>query len=171
MKIVWLFFAGLLLLMFAGEDARAQDKKITIILLRHAEKDLSDTENTSDPNLSEAGRARAQRLVKAVGEYKPLQIYASEYQRTRQTAAPLAEKRKIDLKSYDTRKLKELAAEIASSKKSRRIVVVGHNNTTPALANLLLKTDQFKPLGENEYGKIWVIRLKDGKATVTILKY
>ena len=171
MKIVWLFFVGLLFLTFAGGDAFGQDKKLTIILLRHAEKDLSETENTSDPNLSEIGRERAARLVKAIGEYKPLQIYTSEYKRTRQTAAPLAAKRKLEPKSYDTRQLKEFAAEIAATKKSRRIVVVGHNNTTPALANMLLKTNQFRSLGENEYDKIFVITLEKGKATVMVLKY
>lgn len=171
MKVAVSFFIGLVFLAFAGGEVSAQKREITIILLRHAEKDLSDPENQSDPNLSAEGRARAQRLVKAIGEYKPLQIYTSEYKRTQQTAAPLAEKRKLDIKSYDTRKLKELAAEIGSAKKSRRIVVVGHNNTTPALANMLLKTNQFKSLGENEYDKIWVIWLKDGKAKVMILKY
>lgn len=171
MKVAVFFFTGLFLIAFAGGETFAQNKKITIILLRHAEKDLSDEENTADPNLSAEGRGRAERLVKIVEEYKPLQIYASEYKRTQQTAAPLAGERKLAVKSYDTRNLKELAAEIRSIKKSRRIVVIGHNNTTPALANLLLKTNQFRSLGENEYGKIWVIRLENGRATVMILKY
>jgi 2,3-bisphosphoglycerate-dependent phosphoglycerate mutase len=171
MKVAVFIFIGLLFFTLMSREAFAQNKKITIILLRHAEKDLLDAENTADPNLSAEGRARAQRLLKAIGDYKPLQIYVSEYKRTQQTAAPLAEKRKLAVKSYDTRKLKELAEEISSVRKSRRIVVVGHNTTTPALANLLLKTNQFRPLGENEYDKIWVIRLENGGATVMILKY
>lgn len=171
MKVALIFFTGLLFFTFASGSAFAQKREITIILLRHAEKEISETEDTSDPNLSAEGRARAERLVKAIGAYKPLQIYTSEYKRTRQTAAPLAAVRKLAVKNYDTRMLKQLAEEIASLKKSRKVVIVGHNNTTPALANLLLKTNQFRALNENEYDKIWVIRLKNGKANVMILRY
>ena len=48
------------------------------------------------------------------------------------------------------------------SSKTERYVIVGHSNTTPALANLLLKKDVFKQLPDPEYGVFWVIRIKKG---------
>jgi hypothetical protein len=46
------------------------------------------------------------------------------------------------------------------SGKLKRIVVVGHSNTTPALANLLIRQEKYKVLDESEYDKIWIIKIK-----------
>lgn len=170
MKIVVSLFLGLLLFGFTN-DLFAQNRKITIILLRHAEKDLSGNEDNPDPDLSAAGKLRAERLVKTIKKYKPMRLYATDYKRTRQTATPLSEKRKLPIQIYDSKKLDELAAQILSFRKSRRIVVVGHNSTTPALANLLVKQDKYKPLAESEYDKIWIIRIKKGKIKAKVFEY
>ena len=63
---------------------------------------------------------------------------------------------------YDPRNLNQMNDLILSGK-IKRIVVVGHNNTTPVLANLLIKQDKYKNLDESEYDKIWVIRIKRNK--------
>jgi broad specificity phosphatase PhoE len=57
----------------------------TIFVVRHAEK----ADATKDPDLSEAGRARAEALAKALRDAKIAAIYATEFKRTQQTAAPL----------------------------------------------------------------------------------
>jgi 2,3-bisphosphoglycerate-dependent phosphoglycerate mutase len=171
MKIIVSLLVGLFVFALAGGAVQAQKRKITIILLRHAEKDLSDGGASSDPDLSPEGRRRAERLVRVIGKYKPMRLYATEYKRTRETAAPLAKKRNLTVKTYNPRELKALADEITSFKKGRRIVVVGHNTTTPALANLLAKTDQYQALLETEYDKIWIIRLKKGKVSARVIRY
>jgi 2,3-bisphosphoglycerate-dependent phosphoglycerate mutase len=158
MKIILTLLLGLIV--FSGVEAAAQKK--TVILLRHAEKDLSPEQNSSDPDLSAAGKERAERLKSALRKLKPYAIYSSDYKRTRTTAAPLAAKHKIEVQIYDPRKLNDIATLIKDSK-ARRIVVVGHNNTTPALANMLMNSTMFKDLDENEYDKIFVLRFKDGK--------
>jgi phosphohistidine phosphatase SixA len=173
------FFAsivlGLLLLMFASSDVFAQNKKLTIILLRHAEKDLSDggAENP-DPVLSAEGRQRAERLVETIKKYKPRAIYSSNYRRTRTTVTPLADKTvrgyRLPIQLYDHRKLDEFVSRLLASN-ARTIVVAGHNTTTPALANLLVKQNKYKPLDESEYNKIWIIEIKKGKAKDKVIEY
>jgi 2,3-bisphosphoglycerate-dependent phosphoglycerate mutase len=173
------FFAsivlGLLLLMFASSDVFAQNKKMTIILLRHAEKDLSDggAENP-DPVLSAEGRQRAERLVETIKKYKPRAIYSSNYRRTRTTVTPLADKTvrgyRLPIQLYDHRKLDEFVSRLLASN-ARTIVVAGHNTTTPALANLLVKQNKYKPLDESEYNKIWIIEIKKGKAKDKVIEY
>lgn len=162
MKIPVSLFLGALLFLFVCTNVSAQKKKITVILLRHAEKDASPTADKVNPDLSPEGKLRAQRLVQTLKRYKPDAIYSSDFIRTRLTAAPLAEKRKVSVEVYDHRKLDELAALIQNSK-GKRIVVVGHNTTTPALANLLIKQDKYKPMLESEYNKIWVIKIRKYK--------
>ncbi len=161
MKILFFLLFGLCFI-GSGSGVFAQSRKLTIILLRHAEKDLTDR-NKSNPELSAAGKARAEKLIETVGRYKPDLIYSTYYKRTRATVLPLAEtvdaRYRIPIRTYDFDNLEEFAGELLKSN-ARTIVVVGHNNTTPELANLLTKTDKYKDLGENEYDKIWVVEIR-----------
>jgi len=174
MKIFVSLFLGLCLLSFADSDVSAQNKKMTIILLRHAEKDLSGGAENPDPMLSAEGRERAGRLVKTIKKYKPRAIYSSNYKRTQATVTPLAEKTisgyRLPIQFYDHRKLDEFVNRLLSSN-AKTIVVAGHNTTTPALANLLVKQNKYKALDESEYDKIWIIEIKKGKAKDKIIVY
>ena len=66
----------------------------TVFLVRHAER--ADTTPgaarrwPTDPDLSDAGRARAESLAAALKDAKITAIYTTEFKRTQQTAAPLA---------------------------------------------------------------------------------
>jgi broad specificity phosphatase PhoE len=162
MKIIFSFLLGLFLLAFAQGGVYAQHKKLTVILLRHAEKDLSEGADTANPELSEAGKLRAQKLIEVVGKYQPDAIYSTSYIRTRATARPLAQSRRMMIQLYDPRNLGQMNDLILSGK-IKRIVVVGHNNTTPALANLLIGQEKYKALAESEYDKIWIIKIKRNK--------
>lgn len=163
MKIIISLFIGLFLFTFAGSgNLFAQHRNLTVILLRHAEKDILPTADKVDPELSEDGKRRAQKLVKVVRKYKPGAIYSSDFIRTRATATPLAEKRKLTVQIYNHRNLKELA-DLIMSGKIKRLVVVGHNTTTPALVNLLIGEEKYKALAESEYDKIFVLKIKKKK--------
>ena len=164
MKIFISLLLGLFLFAFAGENVFAQQRhqKLTVILLRHAEKDLSEEEESTNPNLSAAGKLRAERLVEVINKYQPDAIFSSNYIRTRATAAPLARKRRRMIQIYDPRNLKQMN-DLIMSGKIKRLVVVGHNNTTPALANLLIGQEKYKALDESEYDKIWIIKIKRNK--------
>lgn len=153
---------GLSLFTFAGESGFAQHKKLTVILVRHAEKDVSENADTVNPDLSAEGKLRAQKLVEIVEKYNPDAIYSTNLLRTRSTARPLASEEGRMISIYDPRNLNQFA-ELLTSGKLKRIVVVGHSNTTPALANLLVKQDKYKSLDESVYNKIWIIKIKRNK--------
>ncbi|HKX82804.1 MAG TPA: phosphoglycerate mutase family protein [Pyrinomonadaceae bacterium] len=154
------------LLVLSTVVVRAQSK--TLILVRHAEK--ADA-TSADPELSEAGRQRAERLMQIVKKYKPGAVYSTDFKRTRDTAAPMAARRKLRVQAYDAKKPNDLIDAIMKST-TKRFLVVGHSNTIPGLANLIGKKDLFKNLDESEYGAIWIVRIKDGKVLKTeILPY
>lgn len=156
---------------FAGICDIAAQKTKTIILIRHAEKDVSETADKNDPVLTTVGSQRAQRLLEKIGRYKPGAIYSTAYKRTQATVEPLANHRKLKIMTYDARKQNELVDEIMKSK-TKRFVVVGHSNTIPGLANLLIKKDIFKNLEDSEHSVIWLIKLQDGKVEkMQILEY
>jgi phosphohistidine phosphatase SixA len=174
MRILVSLFLGLFIFTFAASDLFAQDKEITIILLRHAEKDLSDELENADPELAPEGKRRAERLVGTIGKYKPQAIYSSNFKRTRYTVTPLAERinprYRTMIQIYDHTNLNELVNKMLASG-IRSIVVAGHNSTTPALANLLVKQNKYKQLAENEYDKIWIIKIKKGKVRDEVITY
>ncbi len=171
MKIVIPLLFGLLLIL-TSENIYAQD--ITIILLRHAEKDISASANKADPELTAEGQKRAERLVETVGKYKPQQIFSTIFKRARNTAVPLAENLnpdyRLQIQFYDYAELEELAKRLLKLK-VKSVVVVGHNTTTPELANLLIKQNKYKALDDNEYNKIWIIKIKKNKVEDKVIEY
>lgn len=169
MKITAIIFTFILAFLCAAAPALAQKK--TIILVRHAEKDTSPTADKVDPELTAQGVARAQRLVKTIKKYKPGAVYSTNFKRTQNTAAPAAAWRKVAVEAYDPRKLPEVVARVMTSKYKRHLIV-GHNNTTPALANLFINEEKYKTLPESDYGKIFIIKLKKGQVrSVEVIEY
>jgi 2,3-bisphosphoglycerate-dependent phosphoglycerate mutase len=162
--IALIFFGTILL---APVDAVAQDRTVTIFLVRHAEKDMSDPED-GDPGLSEDGKDRAERLQRVLAPFRPNRILSTDTERTRSTVAPIASKRNLRVELYDPRKLADTAEFLRGLKKNRKVLVVGHSNTTAVLANLLFGSNTFNNLQDSEYDKLFIIRLKKGKIRVEV---
>jgi 2,3-bisphosphoglycerate-dependent phosphoglycerate mutase len=168
MKILVLIALSVSIFSFAN----AQD--ITIILVRHAEKDTSPTANKSDADLNDAGRIRAERLADILLRYKPQQIFSTRYRRTRITAEPLANKLfpnyRLQTQIYNFDEPEQFAAQLLSLR-AKCVVVFGHSNTTPALANLLVKQNKYKDLTDAEYDKIFIIKVKGKNITDEVITY
>ncbi|WP_051881369.1 alpha/beta fold hydrolase [Parvularcula oceani] len=105
--------------------------QVQIFLLRHAEAGSG----SADPALTEEGRQRAEAIAEQLADVPFEAIYTTDYRRTRETAAPLAEVIGLEPRFYDPRDLRGFAATLAES--GGPVLVVGHSNTTPALVALL----------------------------------
>lgn len=170
MRTILILFCLLFVAITFGE-ASAQSPNKTIVLVRHTEKMPPVESDKGDPDLSPEGRQRAERLMKAIRKYKPHEIFATAFKRTKQTAEPIAKYRKKQIQTYDPSKPADLIAKIMPSK-TDHYLIVGHSNTIPALANLLLKKEVFRQLLDTEYGVFWVIRVKTGSVTrIEVIPY
>lgn len=138
----------------------------TIILIRHAEKDTGD----NNPGLTEAGKLRAKKLITLFPNAQPTEMYATPYKRTFQTLQPWAGVLGLTIKPYSPESLADFANQLLK-KKGKTIVVAGHSNTTPALANLLVGSDSYKTLDDNEYNKVFVITVVKGKGKGKVIEY
>ncbi len=113
-----------------------------VIVVRHAERaDDGASAGTSmtgspDPELSEAGKARALKLAAMLGDAGIVAIYTTEYRRTKDTAAPLATKVGAPAEVVLARDAAALVAKIKSHK-TGAVLVVGHSNTVPAVVKAL----------------------------------
>lgn len=135
-----------------------------VVLVRHAEKEAGD-----DPALDATGRARARDLAHALSEWPDGVIYVSQFRRTQETAAPLAEAWGIEPVVVDARDVRGLAARIREGSASR-VVVIGHSNTVPAIVGALGATAP-EQIAEEVYDDLFVVTLEGGGARLVRLKY
>lgn len=161
----------LLIILLTGIHLSVFAQKKTIILARHAEKDMSAAADPDNPDLSAEGRGRAENLAKRIKGYRVGAVYSTDYRRTRETAEPSAKRRGKEIKIYNAKNQQVLVNEILGSK-TKRFLIIGHSNTIPPLANLLMKKELFKNLDEGEFGTIWVIKLRSGRPpSVRVISY
>jgi len=130
----------------------------TFILVRHAEKESA----ANDPGLSAAGQQRALALAKILEQQKVDAIWSTNFNRTRSTVKPLADAKAISIQTY------EKEPDIDKLQKAGGTVVIcGHSNTIPALANKLLGKQQFTTFADDDYGNLLIIN----GTSVTHLRY
>ena len=161
------FFLIIGLFMAVASYAQAQELT-TFVLVRHAEK---DSDGTRDPGLTKEGVERAERLKTLFAEADVTAIYSTPYKRTRATVAPLAKMKGQEVQEYNPRSM-DFLDDILAKHAGGLVIVSGHSNTTPFVANALLGKDKFTQLDESEYNKIFVVTVSEkGKGTVSLLNY
>jgi broad specificity phosphatase PhoE len=156
----------------AGEGVAVAATDVSVVwLVRHAERTDDGMEAQSDPGLSEAGHARARDLARLLSDAGITAIYSSPFERTRQTAAPLAEALGLRVAEYDPRDADAMVRFREQLHEPGRHLVVGHSNTTPALVTQL-GGDAVSPISELEYDRIYVLTIgPDGSVTSTLLRF
>jgi len=138
----------------------------TLYLVRHAEKVTSSA--TKDPELTAIGQFRAQNIAKMLSNAGISRIFSSDYQRTMQTAQPLADYLNLEIEIYRPEKLAQFAGELKNSKEN--ILIVGHSNTTPKLAEYL-SGQHINSMTEEQYDTLYqVILIPKQKAIVNHFK-
>lgn len=160
-------------LLFAA--ACAAEAQRTIILVRHAEK-ASDSNEPGVP-LSEAGRRRAERLARMLSHAGVTAIYATDTDRARQTAEPLAKASKLEIRVYSARDAAgKVAPRILLDRLKKEaaagvVLVVGHQNTVPDDIVGLGYRDKVE-IGDRDFDDIFIVAPNsDGPPTVVRLKY
>ena len=170
MKFFTALLTGLFLFGPAVGDAFGQKREITVIIFRHADKEPETEGDDSEPDISVEGQKRAVRLVRVLEKYKPARLFSTAFPRTIQTVTPLSRIKNLPIESYEGN-LQELADKILASEDRRSIAVVGLNSTNYELVNLLLKEKKYTMTDESDYGKIWILRIKDGKVRDQVINY
>lgn len=105
-----------------------------VVIVRHAEK---SAEVGSDPSLSPAGALRAQALAQALAGLRVNAVITTQYKRTRETAAPLAQALGLQSQVVETRKgdapghVQAVADAVRAQ--TGAVVVIGHSNTVTHL--------------------------------------
>jgi phosphohistidine phosphatase SixA len=126
----------------------------TIVVVRHAEKASEGV----DPDLSEAGRARAAALAKALRDVPFTAVFTTPHTRTSQTVAPLCKEKGLTRKILLAGNVTGLADELRKLPHGEIALVCGHSNTVPNLLKAL-GVKEAVTIAEDEYDRLFVVTL------------
>lgn len=141
----------------------------TVILVRHAEKNIEPS--NPNPNLSPAGQARAQELVRVLSGSGVTAIYATQYVRTQQTVQPLATAMGLPVTQIDSGNTNELVRQITTLHRGGVVFLAGHNNSVPAII-AALGGGNYPVIPDSDYDNMFVVTIdRLGKAKTIPLKY
>jgi 2,3-bisphosphoglycerate-dependent phosphoglycerate mutase len=127
----------------------------TIFLVRHAERaDSGAGGMASDPVLSAAGRARAARLAAMLKDTKLTAVFATEFKRTQQTAAPTAKAQHLTVSTVPADETSALVNKLKAATGS--VLVVGHSNTVPEVMAALGVTPPVK-IDDAEFDNLFIV--------------
>src|SRR5438046_9022063 len=103
-----------------------------VVIVRHAEKAAN---GGSDPDLSSAGRARADELARILKDSDITAIFTSEFRRTQETAAPTATSVHLTPTVVAAKDTAALVAKLHQL--NGNALVVGHGETIPRIIKAL----------------------------------
>ncbi|PTX42375.1 phosphohistidine phosphatase SixA [Christiangramia gaetbulicola] len=169
-NIITIFFSIILGITNPAEESNMniqQNEITTYYLIRHAEKDRSDSSNRN-PELTQEGMARAKKWAEVLKNVKLDAVYSTDYNRTLQTAKPTADMNKLEILNYDTKNLYN--EDFQEATKGKTVLVVGHSNTTPQFANAILGKKRYGDIDDKENGALFIVQvLPNGETTSQVL--
>ena len=151
--IILLLVITLSLPSFAQEPEISEEAS-TFYFIRHAEKNRSDKEN-KNPNLTQDGLFRAVKWSLVMKNMEFDAVYSTDYNRTKQTAQPTAEKNELELTIYDPRNLDGKA--FLEANKGKTVLIVGHSNTTPAFVNSVIGKEKYQGIDDNNNANLYIV--------------
>lgn len=123
----------------------------TVVLVRHAEK----LEGGEDPGLSEVGQAHAGRLAEMLERAGIEAIYVSQARRTQETAVPVAALAGVEPQVVAADQPSKLLRRLKWRHRSEVVLVVGHSNTVPIIADGL--GAEIGLVDAEDYSGLWII--------------
>jgi 2,3-bisphosphoglycerate-dependent phosphoglycerate mutase len=133
-----------------------QTETTTYYFIRHAEKNRSDA-NNKNPNLIQEGILRAAKWSLVLDNVKFDAVYSTDYNRTKQTAQPTAEKNGLDITIYDPRNL--YSKDFINQTNGKTVLVVGHSNTTPKFVNAVLGQEKYKSIDDSNNANLYIVTI------------
>ena len=148
----------------------------TYTIVRHAEKateaGADGVFDAKDPPLSALGQTHAAALATALRDAPLYAVYATPFKRTQSTAQPSASQHSLQVKTYaPDLSIATFVAQLSATAKPGTVLVVAHSNTVPQIVAALCHC-KAPSLSDEDYGdRFDVIIDKNGKATLTRLRY
>ena len=142
-----------------------------VFLVRHAERADAGMAAAkmagADPELSDAGKARAAALAVLLKDAKISAIFTTEYKRTRDTAQPLAAATGVAAAAIDSKDAAGLIDKVKAS--AGNVLVVGHSNTVPDIIKALGVSEPVA-IPDDQFDNLFVV-IRGARPTLLRLHY
>jgi broad specificity phosphatase PhoE len=148
MKVLALFLS----LFVSVSIASAQP---VVVIVRHAEKAANDGK---DPDLSAAGRTRADALARILKDSGITAIFTSEFKRTQETAAPTATSARVTSTVVAAKDTAALVAKLHQL--NGNALVIGHGDTIPNIIKELGINSTIN-IPDADYSELLIVTLGD----------
>jgi len=140
----------------------------TVFVVRHADRYGTEP----DPSITPEGQRQAESLARLLADAHITRIFISEALRTRQTAAPAAERFRLKPVSIDASNQDELIRQVRTGlRDGEATLIVGHRGTVPKIVKALSGKD-VSPLAVGEYDRLQIVTLfPNGSSSVLTLRF
>lgn len=156
-KFLYLLVVLLLIACVDSKEVPQQTEKentTTYYLIRHAEKDRTNPDD-KNPALNDDGFKRAEKWASIFSEIELDAIYSSDFQRTQQTAKPTADSKNFSVYSYDPHEIYD--SNFFELTEGLQVLVAGHSNTIPKLANFILNEERYENIPDSIDGRLYIV--------------
>lgn len=134
----------------------------TIMFVRHADTDAAMSAG-GDPPLNARGLARAELLADFLEDVDVVAgvdaIYASEFERTQQTAAPIAARLDLDVQIADQRDVVGFMKNVLHLHKGEIVLIVSHSDVIAPLVDELHGSKNIPPMGPDDFDDLYVVTI------------
>lgn len=127
----------------------------TFFIMRHAEKEVGMGYN---PPLSGRGHIRANNLVQIFLNQEIDVIFSTTLLRVRQTLEPLSSNKKVPILEYEAYEIENLIKSIFINPNYKNIIIGGHQDTVPIIANVLLGENRFGHISNEDYDNLFILQ-------------
>ena len=147
----------------------------TLIFVRHTDTVVVLPESNNPP-LSELGFERAELLADVLQDIDVVAgvdaIYASDDQRTQQTAARLADRLALEVRLADPYDVEPFMEQVLSEHKGEIVLIVTHSDIIAPLVEELHGSKNLPAIQSDEYGNIYIVTIPwFGKVKTLRLRY
>lgn len=159
-----LFFLSIVLFINTLHGFSQNSGDTQFYFIRHAEK-VKD--GSKDPLLTKKGQERALYWAEVFKNVEFDLVYSTQTSRTISTAKPSADKDSLEIQFYDHKKIDILA--LARNNPGKKILIVGHSNSTPTLVNNLIGENRYEEIAHSNNSNLYIVNYSPEKSDVSLL--
>ena len=142
------------------------NKITTYYLIRHAEKDRSNSSN-KDPELAAIGLQRAKKWASIFKNIKFDKIYSNKFIRTINTAEPTAIANNLAIEYYYPLNL--YTEDFKKNTNGKTVLIVGHSNTAPLNTNKIIGENKYPEMDDANFGNLYIVTVSENSTSSTLL--
>lgn len=156
---------------YVNFDFPGEEKSTNYYFIRHAEKETENPED-NDPPLTLEGNKRSLYWASHFKSYDLNAFYTTPFMRNFQTAIPTLHEYQGKPNTFYPDKDSLFTKEFWHETVGKNVLVVGHNNTTPAFVNEIIRKAKYPTIDEAVFGNLYHVYIDEkGKVSDTLYSF